>query len=130
MRTVSCRSFRAGQFCFEFSRRPRLERLARRRIDRLGILPVSFVQFENVPGIHSLERPQCHNLSILTCPTARSVRLPPSREATADHRSLVRRWSGGPYMLRATKLRMIRLIGIDVDGTLLDSEGRLPHENR
>ena len=33
-------------------------------------------------------------------------------------------------MLRATKLRMIRLIGIDVDGTLLDSEGRLPDENR
>jgi HAD superfamily hydrolase (TIGR01484 family) len=30
----------------------------------------------------------------------------------------------------ATKLRMIRLIGIDVDGTLLDSEGRLPDENR
>ena len=29
-----------------------------------------------------------------------------------------------------TKLRMIRLIGIDVDGTLLDSEGRLPDENR
>ncbi len=25
---------------------------------------------------------------------------------------------------------MIRLIGIDVDGTLLDSEGRLPNENR
>src|SRR5688572_33290441 len=25
---------------------------------------------------------------------------------------------------------MIRLIGIDVDGTLLDSEGRLPDENR
>jgi len=33
-------------------------------------------------------------------------------------------------LLRATKLRMIRLIGIDVDGTLLDSEGRLPDENR
>ena len=33
-------------------------------------------------------------------------------------------------MLRVTKLRMIRLIGIDVDGTLLDSEGRLPDENR
>ena len=33
-------------------------------------------------------------------------------------------------MLRATKLRMIQLIGIDVDGTLLDSEGRLPDENR
>jgi Cof subfamily protein (haloacid dehalogenase superfamily) len=33
-------------------------------------------------------------------------------------------------MLRATKLRMIRLIGIDVDGTLLDSEGRLPDVNR
>ena len=33
-------------------------------------------------------------------------------------------------MLRATELRMIRLIGIDVDGTLLDSEGRLPHVNR
>ena len=33
-------------------------------------------------------------------------------------------------MLRATKLRMIRLIGIDVDGTLLDSEGRLPDANR
>ena len=33
-------------------------------------------------------------------------------------------------MLRAIKLRMIRLIGIDVDGTLLDSEGRLPDANR
>jgi Cof subfamily protein (haloacid dehalogenase superfamily) len=33
-------------------------------------------------------------------------------------------------MLRATELRMIRLIGIDVDGTLLDSEGRLPDVNR
>jgi HAD superfamily hydrolase (TIGR01484 family) len=33
-------------------------------------------------------------------------------------------------LLRVTKLRMIRLIGIDVDGTLLDSEGRLPDENR
>ena len=28
------------------------------------------------------------------------------------------------------KLRMIRLIGIDVDGTLLDSDGRLPEANR
>jgi Cof subfamily protein (haloacid dehalogenase superfamily) len=28
------------------------------------------------------------------------------------------------------KARMIRLIGIDVDGTLLDSHGRLPEENR
>jgi hypothetical protein len=25
---------------------------------------------------------------------------------------------------------MIRLIGIDVDGTLLDSEGRMPEQNR
>jgi len=33
-------------------------------------------------------------------------------------------------LLRATELRMIRLIGIDVDGTLLDSEGRLPDANR
>lgn len=33
-------------------------------------------------------------------------------------------------MSRATNLRMIRLIGVDVDGTLLDSEGRLPDENR
>jgi HAD superfamily hydrolase (TIGR01484 family) len=33
-------------------------------------------------------------------------------------------------MLLTTKLPMIRLIGIDVDGTLLDSEGRLPDENR
>jgi HAD superfamily hydrolase (TIGR01484 family) len=33
-------------------------------------------------------------------------------------------------MRLTTKLPMIRLIGIDVDGTLLDSEGRLPAENR
>jgi len=33
-------------------------------------------------------------------------------------------------MRPAAKLRMIRLIGIDVDGTLLDSEGQLPAENR
>ena len=35
--------------------RPRLERLARRRIDRLGILPVSLVELQNVPGVHSRE---------------------------------------------------------------------------
>src|SRR6185436_5557076 len=56
-----------GEFGFEFSWGPGLERLASCGIDRLGILPVSFVQFENVPGIHSLERSQCHNLSIVTC---------------------------------------------------------------
>ena len=33
-------------------------------------------------------------------------------------------------MLPGTKLRMIRLLGIDVDGTLLDSEGQMPDVNR
>ena len=62
-------------------------------------MPIFFVELENISGIHSRELIQFHNLSILVWENAQ----------------------GDPLM--------IGLIGIDVDGTLLDSEGRIPDAN-
>ena len=59
---AGCRPASAG-----IGRRPGFERLAGRGVDRLGILPVSLVQLENVPGIDSRELVQIHNLPIVPC---------------------------------------------------------------
>src|SRR6185436_15013802 len=84
-----------GDVGVKLRRGPRLERVACRRIDRFGVLPVTFIELENVSGVHSLERSQCHNLSILPRPTAvvsgfsRTAGHETAHDSTHWHR---RRW--------------------------------------
>jgi hypothetical protein len=71
------RDWRGGRRGASLDRHPGLEDPSGGWIDGIGVLPVFLVELENVPGIHSLELIQIHNLSIVTKlrePTARRRR--------------------------------------------------------
>jgi hypothetical protein len=73
-------------WCAGIAGRPRLEGLACFRIYRIGIAPIAFVQFEHIPGVHTRELVQFHNLSmVLQCHRRRR-----------DARSLKSRRKGPP----------------------------------